>query len=78
MSRARPAEPQIPAGYVGAHVVRMETGAQFVRLCLPRDAHGPLLPREEIARLRALLDAAEAQLDTLPDDSGRHVVPVEI
>lgn len=77
MNRARPAEPQITAGYVGAHVVRMETGAQFVRLCLPRDAHGPRLDRGEIARLRALLDAAEAQFDALPDD-GRHVVRVEI
>ncbi|MEI2386061.1 hypothetical protein [Breoghania sp. JC706] len=78
MTRARPTDPLGAARYVGAAAVRMETGAQFVRLCLPRDAHGPLLPREEIARLRSLLDAAEAQLDTLPDDSGRHVVPVEI
>ena len=76
MTRGRADE--APAPFVGAATVRMETGEEFVRLCLPRDGYGPRLDRSEVARLKTLLEAAEAQFDALPDDSGRHVVPVEI
>ena len=64
--------------YVGVSAVRMETGEEFLRLCLPRDGHGPRLNRTEVARLKALLEAAERQFAALPDDSNRHVVPIEI
>ncbi len=67
-----------PAPFVGASAVRMETGEEFVRLCLPRDGHGPRLDRSEVARLKTLLEAAEAQFEALPDDCRRHVVPVSI
>ncbi|AXS40987.1 hypothetical protein [Breoghania sp. L-A4] len=62
--------------FIGAHAVRLETGAEYVRLCLPRDGTGPRLDRTEIERLRGLLTKAEAELDSLPDDGQRHVVPI--
>ncbi len=77
MGAVRKSDPAAP-GFVGVSAVRMETGEQFVRLCLPVDRHGPRLDRAEIARLRALLDGAEAQFEALPDDCRRHVVPVSI
>ena len=64
--------------FLGAHAVRMETGEEFVRLCLPRDRHGARLDRGELARLKALIESAEAEFETLPNDGCRHVVAVEV